>query len=215
MTSWSTSGVYSTVFESEDEPIDLYAIRHVYPMAGFNMLVDYYLSALKGDKKQTNDEFIATYCAANYGMDNAKAMLLKKALFSTPYAIVADKVVSPKPMTVNQLLDSAQKALDILKSIQPVKGLQEFKHYLLMAKIRVYYLTFMKIESEVNAPGFTSTGVPVYVAQLKQLLSNEQKLNAEFALLNQDFLYPASITEENVLRSQKIHVLYDRLARIR
>ena len=215
MTSWSTSGVYSTVFESEDEPIDLYAIRHVYPMTGFNMLIDFYLSALKNDKKLTIDEFIAGYCAGNYGMDKAKAMLLKKALFSAPYAIVNDKVMSPKPITVSQLLDSAQNALSILKSIQPVKGLQEFNHYLLMARIRVYYLTFMKIESEVNAPGFTNAQVPAYVTQLKKLLSNEQKLNGEFAALNNDFLYPASIKEENVLRSQKIHILYDRLARIK
>ncbi|WP_183561521.1 beta-N-acetylhexosaminidase [Mucilaginibacter sp. SP1R1] len=215
MTSWSTSGVYSTVFESEDEPVDLYAIRHVYPMTGFNMLVDYYLSTLKNDKQLSNDQFITNYCAAHYGMDKTKAMQLKNALFCTPYPIVNDKVMSAKPLTVSQLLDSAQNALNILKAIEPVKGQQEFKHYLLMARIRVYYLTFMKIESEVNAADFTNIQVPLYVAQLKTLLSNEQKLNEEFAALNGDFLNPASITEENVLRSQKIHVLYDRLARIK
>ena len=31
MTSWSTSGQYSTVWETSDDIIDLYAIRHVYP----------------------------------------------------------------------------------------------------------------------------------------------------------------------------------------
>jgi hypothetical protein len=31
MTSWSTSGEYSAVWETSDDILDLYAIRHVYP----------------------------------------------------------------------------------------------------------------------------------------------------------------------------------------
>jgi hexosaminidase len=128
---------------------------------------------------------------------------------------VHGKVSSPSVITIGQLLDSAKNSLKTLQSLQPVKGLQEFKHYILMADIRVYYLTYMKIEAEVNAPGITDKKLPAYVLQLKNLLTNEQRLSDEFTALNQDFLFKSSIDEENLLRSQKVHVLYDRLAKVK
>lgn len=215
MTSWSTSGVYSTLFESEDEPIELYAIRHVYPLSGFNILVNYYLSTLKPGSKLTNDQFIQSYCSSRYGLDARKAMLFKKALFSTPYNVVHGRVISPSAITIGQLLDSAKSSLKTLRLLRPVKGLQEFKHYILMADIRVYYLTYMKIEAEVNAPGVSDEQLPAYALLLKKLLLQEQRLNDEFTALNQDFLFKSSIDEENLLRSQKVHVLYDRLAKVK
>jgi hexosaminidase len=215
MTSWSTSGVYSSLFESEDEPIELYAIRHVYPLSGFNIIINYYLSTLKPGSKLTNDQFIQSYCSSRYGLDARKAMLFKNALFSTPYNVVHGKVISPSAITIGQLLDSARRSLKMLRLLQPVKGLQEFKHYILMADIRVYYLTYMKIEAEVNAPGFTDKQILAYVLQLKKLSADEQRLNEEFTDLNQDFLFKSSIDEENLLRSQKVHVLYDRLAKVK
>lgn len=215
MTSWSTSGVYSSLFESEDEPIELYAIRHVYPLSGFNILINYYLSVLSPGPKLTNNQFIQSYCSSRYGLDAREAMLFKNALFSAPYNVVHGKVISPSAITIGQLLDSAKSSLKTLHLLQPKKGLQEFRHYILMADIRVYYLTYMKIEAEVNAPGVTDKQLPAYVLQLKKLLAGEQRLNDEFTALNQDFLFKSSIDEENLLRSQKVHVLYDRLAKVK
>lgn len=40
MTSWSTSGLYSPIFESATDIIDLPAVRRVYPITGFNMLIE-------------------------------------------------------------------------------------------------------------------------------------------------------------------------------
>ncbi|WPU96367.1 beta-N-acetylhexosaminidase [Mucilaginibacter sabulilitoris] len=214
MTSWSTSGVYSSLFESEDELIDLYAIRHVYPLSGFNILVDYYLKTLKG-QKLTNNQFIANYCSTHNGFSPQQAKQFERALFSAPYTVMHGKVKSPTPMTIAQLLDTAASSLQTLKSLQPVKDAREFKHYILMADIRVYYLTYMKIEAEVNAPDFSADSAPLYVLQLKKMLADEQRLNEEFTALNNDFLYPSAIDEENLLRSQKVHVLYNRLAKIK
>jgi hexosaminidase len=215
MTSWSTSGVYSSLFESEDELIDLFAIRHVYPLSGFDILVDYYLQTLNTAKASTIDNFIESYCNSHYGLNKDKAALFKKALFAAPFSVEHSKVSSAQQLSVADLLDSAANSLQILKSLQPVKGQQAFRHYILMAELRVYYLTYMKIEAEVNAPSFTADQTQEYAAKLKELLLNEQRLSDEFTALNSDFLYPASIAEENTLRSQKIHVLYDRLAKIK
>jgi hexosaminidase len=215
MTSWSTSGVYSSLFESEDQLTDLYAIRHVYPLSGFSILVDYYLRTLEAAKTLPVDEFIIQYCSDRYGLDKSEALRFKQALFATPYNVSNAKVISDQKLSAGDLLDSATSALNILKALQPSKGKEEFRHYLLMAEIRVYYLTYMKIEAEVNAPSFKPDKTATYAALLNDLLGREQRLNTEFAVLNGGFLYPAGIAEENVLRSQRIHVLYDRLAKVR
>jgi hexosaminidase len=214
MTSWSTSGVYSSLFESEDELTDLYAIRHVYPLNGFSILVDYYLNTLNSQKALPPDQFVLQYCSEHYGLDKAKAIQFRKALFTAPFNIEHGKVISTQKLSVSQLLDSAQNALNLLKALQPSKGQQEFRHYLLMAEIRVYYLTYMNIEAEVNGATFTADQAPTYASALKKLLDNEQRLSSEFVALNGDFLYPSAIAEENTLRSQRIHILYDRLAKV-
>jgi hexosaminidase len=215
MTSWSTSGVYSNLFESEDEMIDQYAIRHVYPLNGFSILVDYYLNTLNAAKPLPIDQFVLQYCKDHYGLDKGKAMQFQKALFAAPFNIEHGKVMSPQKLSVSDMLDSAKSSLAIFKAIQPQKGQEEYKHYLLMTEIRVYYLNYMKIEEEVNAASFTADQAPTYAAELKKLLENEQTLSNEFTALNGGFLYPSAITEENTLRSQRIHVLYDRLAKVK
>lgn len=215
MTSWSTSGVYSALFESEDAPIDLYAIRHVYPLSGFQILVDYYLNTLHSVPALPIDKFVAQYCIMHYGMNNDQAILFNKALFAAPYTISHGVVRSPQPMSVSALLDTAKSALAILKALSPVKGKEEFRHYLLMAEIRVYYLTYMKIEGEVNGSTFSADQAASYASDLKKLLSKEEGLSEDFATLNGNLLYPGAIAEENILRSQKIYVLYDRLAKMR
>ncbi|OOQ59785.1 beta-N-acetylhexosaminidase [Mucilaginibacter pedocola] len=215
MTSWSTSGVYSSLFESEGDLIDLYAIRHVYPLSGFNILVDYYLQTLGTNKVKPVDDFIADYCHDTFGFDKSKAEQFKKTLFAAPYSVQRGKVVSNTPLTVSNLLDTAENTLKVFKSLAPAKGAQEYRHFLLMARIRVYYLTFMEIEAEVNAPTFTLDKAPAYAAKVKKLMADEHALSAEFNALNGGFIHPAAIAEENLLRSQKVHVMYDRLAKIK
>jgi hexosaminidase len=215
MTSWSTSGVYSSLFQSEDEMVDLYAIRHVYPLSGFSILVDYYLSTLANPKPVPIEQFVLQYADDHYGLSKPDASRFKQALFATPYAVSQGKVMSAQKSSVSDLLDSAKQALAVLQALKPAKGQEEFRHYLLMAEIRAYYLSYMKIEEEVNAASFNADLSATYAAELKKLMTNEQRLSDEFTALNSGILYPAAIAEENNLRSQKIHVLYDRLAKLR
>ena len=42
MTSWSTSGIFSTVWELDHEVVDMIPLRYVYPMNGFNLLIYMY-----------------------------------------------------------------------------------------------------------------------------------------------------------------------------
>ncbi|MBE7177491.1 MAG: beta-N-acetylhexosaminidase [Mucilaginibacter polytrichastri] len=215
MTSWSTSGVYSSLFGSEDDLIDLYAIRHVYPLSGFPILVEYYLRTLNTADSIPVEAFITGYTRTHYGFSGSQSAAFRKALFATPYVLQQGKPFSPAKIALTGALDSATTAWRTLQALRPAKGQEEFRHYVLMAAIRVQYLTFMQIEAEVNDPSFTAAKAPAFVARLEKLMAGGKQLDDEFTALNAAFLYPAAIAEENTLRNQKIRVLYDRLAKIK
>jgi len=213
MTSWSTSGQYSPVFETSDDIIDLYAIRHVYPITGFNMLLKAYTQSLRRDKPLDIPVFISTYSKQQYGFDEEQAAAFWKALTTTPYEIKQGEVIAPIPITVQQLADSQATAVKTLYRLNPLKNKEEFAHYRLMADIRMLYLNYQKIEKQVNMPSFTKAQLPAVIQQLKQLLSDAKKIDQRFIDLNKNTLYMAELKEENNLRDTKINLLYQRLTK--
>ena len=213
MTSWSTSGVYSPSYESEDDLVDLAALRHVYPIGGFDLLTAAFFEELRSDTSLNVDQFITDYCHTRFGFEDHESRQLRTALFTTPYTISNGKVHSPHPMTIGDLLDSAQSASQTLKTLHPKNNARLFAHLQLMSDIRVYYLTYMKIEAEVNSDSFNQEQIPACLARLKTLMMEARGLNTRFIALNQETLYPAAMEEENTLRNQKIYILYNRLAR--
>jgi len=215
MTSWSTSGQLSGVFESEADITDLYAIRHVYPLDGFNILTEAYLEALKSKQPLNIDDFIQRYGKDHFGFDKDQSNTFWTALKTAPYEIQQGKVMSPSPMTVQQLLDSNRLAVKMFYSLKPTKGQQEYEHFRLMADIRDYYLRYQTIERQANEAGFTSAQTDAVLQELKDLLANSTSLDERFATLNKGFINPSQIEEENQIRNAKVLILYDRLSRKR
>ena len=209
MTSWSTSGVYDPLFNADDELAELYPVRHVYPLSGFNFLITAYTQALK-EKDFDPIRFIADYCHDHYALDEAAAQKFQKALFNAPYKVINGKVLAASGMTLETLLDSARESARIMHSLKAEKNIQEFEHYRLMADIRVYYLTYLTIEAQANA----ARSIADYqrnAAQLRTLMSTEPSLDQTFTRLNSAILYPAAIREENAVRVYRTHQLYQRL----
>ncbi len=213
MTSWSTSGQYSPVWESEEEMMDVYAIRHVYPVSGFNMLIAAYEESIKTTKPLDLDVFIANYCKERYGFDALQSAMFWEALKTAPYEILNGKVLSPSTMSVKQLLDSTRFAAATLNNLIPGGNKQEFEHYRLMAKIRVHYLQFHEILERVNSSPFTADQVPGVLNELKSMIINETEINEQFIALNKGYMNPAELAVENDLRNARVKLLYDRLSR--
>jgi hexosaminidase len=211
MTSWSTSGAYSSVFETDENITDLYAIRHVYPISGFNMLLAAYLESVKSSKPLDIEQFIKEYCKKQYGLDQQQSVLLYKALKTTPYQIMQGEVIaSPKPMTIKQVLDSTLWAAKTLNELKPSKNQHEFEQYRLMTDIRIHYLRYEEIEKEANLGNFNRDNI---LSRLKDLMANGEQLNMRFNTLNKDYLYPGKLAQENELRNVKVRLLYQRLSR--
>jgi hexosaminidase len=210
MTSWSTSGSYSPVFESSTDIVNLYAVRRVYPISGFRMLISAYLESIKTAKPLNILSFITNYCKSNYGFTAQQSQVFWQALTKTPFEINQGKLIKTK-LTISQLLDSAKSAAYTLHTLKPLNNIDEFEHYRLMADIRVQYLAYMFIEMAANSPGLTEK--EMNALRLKLDAINTDELDKQFIELNTGFLYPAELKQENELRGAKIKLLRARLSR--
>jgi len=66
----------------------LFPVRHVYPISGFDLLIDAYSESLKDSKPLNTNAFIDHYCLLNYGFSAAQAKHFRTALFMAPYKVV-------------------------------------------------------------------------------------------------------------------------------
>jgi hexosaminidase len=215
MTSWSTSGSYSSVFETDENITDLYAIRHVYPISGFSMLLAAYIKSTTFSKPIDIEKFISSYCKKQYGFSQQNSMKLWKALKTAPYQIMQGEVTAPGVISIKQVLDSTILASQTLSSLHPTKNQQEFEHYRLMTDIRIHYLQYEQIEKMVNSTSFNTDQIPAILIRLENLIATGNGLDKRFITLNKDYLYPAELAEENELRNVKVRLLYQRLSRKR
>lgn len=210
MTSWSTSGLYSSVLEGTKDVVDLYAIRRVYPISGFNMLIAAFLESIKSSKPLDINAFVTSYSKSQYGLDEHSSGQFWKAITTTPFEIVQGKPVGTD-LSIDQLLDSTKMALNVLRELHPSKNTTEFEHYKVMTAIRVQYLTYQSIEARANAAEMTEAGLPALLKELEALHTEE--LDKQFTTVNTGYMYPAEIAQENELRNAKIKLLRARLER--
>ncbi|MBE9583098.1 beta-N-acetylhexosaminidase [Mucilaginibacter sp. JRF] len=212
MTSWSTSGLYSPTFETASDIYFLQAVRYVYPITGFNILIDGFFESLKAPEKFNTRQFILQYAKTKYGFNDADAQQFYNALTTRVNEVSQGKMV-PANRTIDQEIDTATQVQAVFAKLKPRANQQEFAHYVLMADMRVQYLKYSKAEIMVNSPDFTEDKVPQVLAMLKDLRSND--IDKRFIALNKDVFYVPELQEQNRLRNQKIGLLYDRLSRKR
>ena len=214
MTSWSTSGIYSSVSESNTgDLVDLYAIRHVYPLTGFNILLAAYLEGVNGQKPIDITKFITSYCKDTYGFNKEQSERFWNALKTAPYEVINGKVVNKPDLSVQGLLDSVKLSAQVFHELKPLKNESEFAQYRLMTDIRVQYLTLQAIEKKVNEPGFTADQIYPMLKQLEDLIAKADTLNQQFTALNKGYYHPAELETENQVRKARMQILYDRLSK--
>ena len=192
LTSWSTSGAYSYLYESDETLTDLQAIRHVYPISGFNILIAAYIESLKQQTPLDIPAFIAGYCGKQYGFTAGQSHTFWLAL-----------------------TDTGVTAAQTLRTLHPKANTAEYAQYILMADIRAQHLLFERMVADANAPGFTQQDIPALLTRLQTLLAADSAISRRFMALNRDLLNPAELDQENRLRTARIRDLYLRLKRAR
>lgn len=211
MTSWSTSGQYSYVNESGSDIIDLYAIRRVYPLTGFNILLDAFLQSVHSTIPLDIPAFIETYGKNTYGLDKEQSAKLWAALRAIPYQVSNGKVKESN-LSIRQLVDSARYVSNVFRELKPLRNKQDFEHFKLMADTRLQYLCYENIEDQANSVSFTASRKAQLLPELKQVIAATEKLNKQYLELNKSQFYASELEQDNQLRIVKMKLLYDRLS---
>jgi hypothetical protein len=214
LTSWSTSGTYSYIYESENDLSALAAIRRVYPITGFHLLIAAYMESLRTTGALDVNRFIHQYGADRFGFDSIESRIFWQALKTGPYEVKEGSVESPTPMTLKALTDSSAAAAQTLRMLHPVRNEKEFEHYKLMADIRVQHLRFLEIVQEANKQDFNGDSIPAVLHRLEALITENAVLSQRFIDLNRDDFYLPELEEENRLRAVTLVDFYSRLNRL-
>ncbi|WP_407429318.1 beta-N-acetylhexosaminidase [Arcticibacter sp.] len=211
MTSWSTSGIYSPVFESGSDITELYPVRRVYPITGFRILIEAYFAALKTGGPLDVETFIQGYGTDRFGFNHEQSSMFLKVMTLTAFEINQGKI-SPAGADINKVVDSAAFVRETLHRLKPVRNKQEYEHFLLMADIRLRYLQFKHIEIQVNAETFAAEQLPTVLAGLRRL--QKQRPDKRYLRLNKATFYSEELQEELLLMNGGIDRLYKRLNKV-
>lgn len=215
MTSWSTSGVYSPVFEDKQTITDLIPIRNVYPISGFRILLAAYAKAVQDNNDLDIEKFMISYCIERFEFTKDEALQFWVALKGMPYQVIDAKVEKHKELTVEILHDAVVQNQNVLNALQPKKNRAEFEHYRLMTDIRENYMAFKNIEVFVNSPEFNVDNLNKVLGRLQVVIEKDKILKSRFTDLNTALLYPMQIAEENRVRIQRVQQLYNRLSKFK
>jgi len=213
MTSWSTSGAYGFTWDTNNEVIDMHAIRNVYPLSGFRILIAAYSQALKQTSPINPESFVIKYAQDRFRFTISESKKLWKILTISPQEIKLGNKNSISILnTTQQEVTEAQK---LMCSLKPKSNRKEFEHLRLMLDLRLFYLDSKKIESVYESEQYNNETAKKILPKLKKLLEESKKLNKRFAILNKGFLYQEEIEEQNNIRNKKLKNIYERVNHIR
>jgi hypothetical protein len=210
MTSWSTSGIYGLEWGQGFEPIQMFPIRRVYPLAGFRILIAAYTEAMHQTAPLDPAAFVKAYAQKRFGLGKAQAACFWNVLRTNPTPVREGNSLTGG--SILGILKEVRQAQKRLKTLKPVKHKNEFSHFLLMMDIREWYLSFKEIEVFTQSQEFTSYHRKRITRSLKKLLKKGMALNKRFSRQIKGFLYSQEIKKENQNRNRKVRLLFERLS---
>jgi hypothetical protein len=205
MTSWSTSGLYSFLYNNGWEIQDMEQIRNVYPLNGFRILLAAYAQSVNQTEPLNPHDFVVEYAQNRFGLTAQTGEILWEILSAKQEVIHAKTAVNP---VLRQTLQLRNKLYDL----KPTKNKTEFEHLKLMFDIRINYLKFKELESFYQSGCFHRSEAKGLLQKIDQLLAEEKKLDKRFVSLQSGFLHPKEIEHQNTIRKRKILVVRDFLA---
>ena len=230
MTSWSTSGQYSFIFDELWEVQKSYPIRNVYPLSGFRILVAAYTESLKQPAPFNTDSFILSYGTNRFGLNVNESNLLLE-LLKTPQELIkngneesTDKAlfaghenatirILEKERDVYEVKNAFVNLQRKMNSIQPKLNKTEFEHLRLMLDLRVYYLEKKCLEAEFQSQSFDGKNAISLLQQTDKLIAKSKIITKRFVRLNKSYLQNIELFEIIELMDEKLMVIRDVLKR--
>ncbi len=217
MTSWSTSGIYSTIKELDYEVVDMVPLRYVYPMNGFNLLIYMYGRALSQAEPIDAEKVVVEYAQEKLGLSAAEGKMLYEILMIPQVRFPQAKPRADQHGNIkshDELIAEMDAAVVKLKTMKPKRNSCDIDHLSLMFEIRGNYIRFKKLESEINCPETQIADGKTLLIRMEEILKVEERLCKRFTSLQKGYLHPSEIEEINSRRMHKMHDIYNRLARL-
>lgn len=211
MTSWSTSGVYSFIWDVGNTITDMVPIRNNYPLSGFRILIASYLQALNQRTAIDPKSWVVKYAQERFGLTVKEGGQLWLALMLRPELIENGK--SSQGKSIERLQEENDTARLLLSQLNPLRNKDEVEHFRLMADLRKYYLDYKKLEAICNQADFTIDKVNAVLNKVERLKEEGVILDKRFESLQKGFLKKTEIEKQNAVRNKPIENLYQRMAR--
>lgn len=212
MTSWSTSGVYGLILDSNNKIIDIQPIRNNYPLSGFRILVAMYIQALKQNNPINAEDFVVDYAQNKFGLSEEESGKFWKVLNIPQELIIHGKPVYN--LTIKDLQTQNLIAKDEIDKMQPLKNESEFEHFKLMFDLRDYYLSISEVESIYNSEEFRFNDAVGLLNLVKPLIEQKKELNDRYNQLNKNFLKDEELLKQEIMRNKSLDILYNKLKAI-
>lgn len=213
ITSWSTTGVYGFTWDVGYDVIDMVQIRNTYPLSAFRILIASYAKALDLKTAINPEEFVIDYAKGGFGFKKKDALKLWNFLSAEPELISNGKPT--KSVSIAEVKTKYNVLREALLTLKPKRNKAEIDQFKLMADLRVHYLDFKEVEFKYNSPDFRVSQSDTLLQELDVVLADAKALDNRFITLNKGFLYDSELKEQNRLREQAVHVLYDRLSKLK
>lgn len=204
-TSWSTSGTYGFHFDNGWEIISMQPVRQVYPMSGFQILIDAYCKAANSKEALNPQEFILSYAHQRYGLTKEEAPIFLD-YFSLPQELVRNGK-DAKGLPVAQVIQDCKTLKSKFDKLSPRQHTGEFDHYRLMLDLRINYLSYKEVEFIYNSPDYDITQAASLLQRLHRIIAESDELDKRFINLNNSYLKQGQSEEINDLRTEKMKEL--------
>lgn len=208
MTSWSTSGQYSYTWDFPAwDLLHLEEIRNVYPITGFNILLEAYIHSLT-NKGLNSKEFIKEYGEKQFGFSKSDSEVFLQ-LFTHPAYVINGHSINGQPkLSIADVNTMFKKVQEDISQLKPEKNTHEFEHLKLMMDIRENYLDFKLFEEQYNSAGMNASNINETYRMISSIKRASDELDARFIALNSSVLYRPEMEHLNSMRSKKLNDLY-------
>lgn len=206
MTSWSTSGQYGFSYDAGWEVTNMYPIRQVYPLSGFNILIAAYGEALKNKEPLAISKFIIDYAQQQFGLNQAEGEALSSILLTKQNNVRYGR--DSERVSITKLIEENKLMVSQLASMKPKKNKSEFEHIRLMFDFRAQYLTFRELENRYESDGFNRENAGEMLKELNKLKKIAKDNDKRFIRLNKGYLHEDEIQEINRVRNEKLNFIY-------
>ncbi len=210
-TSWSTSGIYGFHYDAGYEILEMYPIRQVYPMSGFQILIDAFCKAVSEKKALDPQEFILSYAGERYGLSPDESRIFLEYFRMPQPRLHRGKSVDGT--SIDKLISDALMVKKDLDAISAKKHAKEFEHYRLMLDLRINYLEFKSVEAAYNSEGYEMSKAAKLNGRLRGIIERSNELGARFIEINKAYLKPGQLEKINSYRTKKMESLHADLLR--